>query len=146
MFIREIHERYEQLRHDIQRPLLPPQDLFLTVDQLFGAIRAFPQLRLQQEAAQSGVTIPVAPLPSLLVDHQAAQPLYRLVAWLRGGGIMPKERRILFTTETAGRREALTTLLGESSIHPKAYPSWEAFLNDNAPLGIVTALLTKVSI
>ena len=35
-FWTEINERYEQLRHDQTRPLLPPSEVFLTTDQMFG--------------------------------------------------------------------------------------------------------------
>jgi transcription-repair coupling factor (superfamily II helicase) len=43
-FWQEVNSRYEQLRHDIERPLLPPTELFLQANQVFAGFRRYPQL------------------------------------------------------------------------------------------------------
>ncbi len=47
-FWKEINERYEQLRHDIERPILAPKQLYVEVDALFTRLKEFPKILLQQ--------------------------------------------------------------------------------------------------
>lgn len=141
LFWQEISERYEQLRHDVERPILPVLDLFMSVDQFFGAIKAFPHLRLQAKPLldeRKGINLPLQSLPELFVDHQAPQPLHALGNWLSS-----ISARVLFCTETEGRGEVLAGLLKELSVYPKSYKSWQAFLADDAKLGMIAAPLEQ---
>ena len=45
-FWREIGERYEQRKHDRERPLLAPADVFQPVDALFAALKAYRQIQI----------------------------------------------------------------------------------------------------
>src|SRR5690554_6377900 len=42
---RDIQQRYEQRRYDIQRPILAPQQLYLSVDSIHGNFKALPRIR-----------------------------------------------------------------------------------------------------
>lgn len=140
-FSQEINERYEQLRWDVERPILPPNEVFLSTEQLFAEIGNFPQLQFQAE--------PVTPKnnnhnfathmpPELFTEHQAAQPLQRLSQWLES-----HEERVLFVAETAGRRDVLENLLSELKLSPKFFPHWQNFLADKVRYGITVAPLDR---
>lgn len=117
-FWEEIKERYEQLRHDRTRPLLPPQQLFLTAPDFFGTMNRF--ARIDVKSTTWGH-------PSLSVDHKSVEPLANLKLFLS-----TTSSRTLFCAESPGRRESLLTLLQKNNISPKAVPDWNTFLNNDS--------------
>ncbi len=152
-FWHEIAERYEQLRYDLTRPILPPVKVFIPVENLFGAIKAFPQLQLHFTTVPEkpySLNIAMQPPPEVAVDAQAEHPLHSLTTWLLQQEIIPElannadvKSRILFCAETAGRREVLESLLGNESIRPQFFTSWKMFLAATARIGIVIAPLEQ---
>ncbi|PIE41249.1 MAG: transcription-repair coupling factor [Gammaproteobacteria bacterium] len=148
-FWADCENRYEDLRYDILRPILPPQDLFLRVDHLFSAIKNFRRLIVSRDAVEEKpgrTNLPLTTPPELPINARAQSPLLKLEAYM----ISAKEtgKRVLFCAESAGRRETLLELLGRIRIHPTATESWEAFLQDTQlNHGIITGpLLTGLEI
>src|SRR6476646_4294392 len=45
-FWQDTRSRYTVLRGDLTNPVLPPQDLFLAADELFGALKRYPRVEL----------------------------------------------------------------------------------------------------
>ncbi|MFT3741160.1 MAG: transcription-repair coupling factor [Gammaproteobacteria bacterium] len=141
-FWSEVCERYEQLRYDIHRPLLPPLDVFLSVEQLFGHLKQYPKIALQTAAVESTAgtsNLFTEPFPDLAVDHQAPQPLHKLQTFLAES----RERRVLFCVDTEGRRQVLESLLYNLKISPKFYPDWQDFLAGTEPVAIILAPLEQ---
>ena len=67
--------RYENLRHDIHRPILPPDRLLAHPDELFTAMKAYPRIDFETgEVSSFGFSA----LPNLAVDDRASAPLARL--------------------------------------------------------------------
>lgn len=140
-FWQEVTERYEQHRYNPERPLLAPAEIFLPVEELFAAMKAFPQLQLQSEpVSEKSYSINFsAEIPAtLLVEHQAKQPLHHLADWL-----ITHNERVLFCAETAGRREVLEGLLSDLKIQPTFFPTWQSFLNDKADYGMTIAPIDR---
>lgn len=141
-FLEEVNTRYEQLRHDIHRPILPPPALFQPVETLFSNLKKFPQYQLKIEKLgaenQKYINFPAQSPPTFQIDHTAAQPLDPVANWL-----VATSQRVLFCVETAGRREVVTNLLSNIAVSPKFYTSWTDFLTDTAPIGIAIALLEQ---
>ena len=48
-FWEDTAERYEQRRHDAERPVLTPRELFLAPDELGGALAAYPRAIIREE-------------------------------------------------------------------------------------------------
>ena len=138
-FQREIEERYEQGRHDIQRPLLPPEALFLKPEELFGAVKrhASVLIRGDNEAGNAGVrefdTMLPAPLP---VDSRAPDPFVLLKRFL--GSF---DGRVLLVAESDGRRETLLELLRGHEIRPVLVDDWSAFVDADMALAMTVAPL-----
>lgn len=140
-FWEEINERYEQLRHDITRPILPPTELFQPTDNFFGELKKFPQYQLQTTAPPekaASMNYPSQSPPTFQIDHSVKQPLQPVAVYL-----METNKRVLFCAETEGRLEVLTSLLNNISVSPKFYASWSDFLNDISPIGITVAPLEQ---
>ncbi len=139
-FWHELNQRYEQLHFDITRPLLPPVNLFLTVDQLFGQMKNFARIQIDGPKPKIGIINHKSQeLPDLTIESKATKPLAKLENFV--GSVT--NQRILFCAESAGRREALLTLLKRINLAPKIYSGWQDFLADTTPLGICLGKLDR---
>lgn len=108
-FWNDIGQRYEDRRWDNTRPLLPPQQIYLPVEQLFAALGHYGAVRLQEAATDGGAgqhDLPIAALPELQLDHSKEQPMLALNQFLDSF-----TGRTLFVVESEGRREVLGGLL-----------------------------------
>ena len=143
-FWKEINERYEQLRHDVERPLLAPNQLYVDVDSLFNRLKEFPKISLQQVPAESSDTYHprIKDFPDLTVDYKADQSLERLNSFLLEFLKNPRAR-VLFCVESAGRREALLDLLNKFSIQAHRAETWQEFLSASQRVHITIAPLEE---
>ncbi|HTP94433.1 MAG TPA: transcription-repair coupling factor [Burkholderiales bacterium] len=60
-FWRDTGARFELLRGDHDHPLLPPSELFLTADALFGAIKRYPRIEISAAVAGAVTASPALP-------------------------------------------------------------------------------------
>jgi transcription-repair coupling factor (superfamily II helicase) len=139
-FWREIGDRYEQLRHDQERPLLPPVDVFLPVPETFAGLKSRPRINYQHFELEStqGINFATAAPPNLNLDVRATHPTAALEAFLASF-----KGRILFAAESTGRREYLLDLLRGHDIHPTLVENWAAFLDSDIQLAITVAPLEQ---
>ncbi|WP_417689583.1 transcription-repair coupling factor [Pseudidiomarina sp.] len=109
---RDIEQRYEQRRYDRLRPLLPPQQVFMAVDQLHGQFKQLPRIRafVPDDKPQPGLqTFATQTIGEVALNHQLKDPLQALRKKLNE--LFSAGYRVVFATETAGRRESLRDLL-----------------------------------
>ena len=144
-FWKDTLSRYEFLKHDLDRPILPPQELFLNVDEFFTSIKPHARLALEKEAADSPQFLPV---PDIAVHRRDADPLARLRALLVNG-----KSRVLICADSAGRKESIRQLLEESNsvtgsdgkalhvLKPDNFESVADFIKSNSRFGLATAPL-----
>jgi transcription-repair coupling factor (superfamily II helicase) len=138
-FRTEYLERFEIAQYHIDHPPLPPQRLFLDTQELFASLKRYPRAQLQHfelHEAKHGVNFATARPPSLALDGRASDPsaaLRRFVGEFSG--------RILFSAESAGRREALLETLRGCDIHPLAVKNWDEFVDGNAAIAVTVAPL-----
>ncbi len=138
-FCSEVANRYEQRRHDLERPILPPQQLFLKTSELFSQLNQLPLISMQHfehEEAAGKFNYATRKPPALAFDVRGQQPAKALLAFLADF-----KGRVLFAAESAGRREALLELLKGYDIHPRTFSSWQGFIDDSAKVGIAIAPL-----
>jgi len=140
-FWKDVRNRYEERRVDPERPLLPPAELFLPVDDCFARLKNWPRVVASQDDVESGVgreRFPAQVLPDLAIESKASQPLAALSKFL---GEFPG--RVLFTAESAGRREVLLELLERLKLRPKTLDSWQEFVDSKERLAITIAPLDE---
>lgn len=138
-FWKEIQMRYQQRAHDVTRPLLTPEQVFINTNTIFQKINTYSNIRIQSSAVgDSGneYNFKTHTIPPLTVDHKAGQPLSALEQFLKS-----YSGRVLFCAETMGRREVLLQLFNTFHFHPKQYFSWQEFLTDTEQYGITVAAL-----
>ncbi len=140
-FWSDVRNRYEERRVDPSRPLLPPAELFLPVEDCFARLKNWPRVVASQEDVDAGSgreRFPAQNLPNLAIEAKASQPLEALSNFL---GDFPG--RVLFTAESAGRREVLLELLERLKLRPKTVDSWPDFVASKERLAITIAPLDE---
>ncbi len=137
-FWQEINQRYEQLRHQKLRPILPPTQLFLQANQVFAECNNYRHINLSQEEKNIGIQFATSQPPSLAVDARALKPLAALTKF-----IQEFQGRILIAAETTGRRESLLTLFNKHGLKPKKVENWQDFLDSQAEFCITVAPLQQ---
>ncbi len=136
-FWQDIRSRYAERSGDIERPLLPPAELFIAIDEYHRALKEHPRIVIAAEDVSPGVgreRLPVQAFPDLSLDARAAEPLSKIKDFLA-----TYTGRTLFTVETAGRREVLLELLQRIEVVPIEVDSWVDFLTADTDLAICVA-------
>ena len=116
-FYQDIQQRFESRRVDPMRPLLPPEQLWVRIDEINRQLKNYPRITLKTEKVRSSVrqkNLAVAPLPELQIQSQQKEPLKLLRQFIE-----QFNGNILFSVETEGRRETLLDLLAPLKLKPK---------------------------
>jgi len=140
-FWNDVRNRYEERRVDPERPLLPPAELFMPVEDCFARLKLWPRVVASQQDVEPGIgreRFPAQPLPELAIESKASEPLGKLRQFLDG---FPG--RVLFTAESAGRREVLLELLARLKLRPQEVEGWGGFLASEGRLAIAIAPLDE---
>lgn len=138
-FWQEIEARYHSLRHDIERPILPPSQLFIPVETLLNGFEQYAHLHLQPAGEEKNcVHFATDTPPALTVDIRSQNPLAALKQFIDNF-----QGKILLTVESAGRREVLIELLQKHGVQPKVVDNWAAFLASTAMLNLTIAQLMQ---
>jgi len=123
-------ERYDQRAHDIERPVLPPAELYLSPEQLRGQLNK----RLRVEVVESGhahaVDAGTQPAPELPLNRKGEEPGTSLRRFLEN-----YPGRVLVAADSAGRREALLEMLAGAGLKPENVDGWPAFLRPTQAAG-----------
>ncbi len=128
-FWRQTGERYEQRRHDLERPLLPPDALYLSPDALRERLNQGARIEVCGESHPQGERAEVLasqPAPALPISARDQVPAGELKSFL---GHYPG--RVLIAADSAGRREALLEILRAAELEPEVLPDFQAFLGSN---------------
>jgi transcription-repair coupling factor (superfamily II helicase) len=138
----DVGGRYEDRRHDIERPVLRPSELFLEPDELEARLAGFASITLDAFKADielQGESSAVRNFPTtapreLRIDVRAEQPFAPLDAFLKAF-----EGRVLLAADSAGRREVLHEMLRVHQHTVSLVESWEAFAAGEARLALTVA-------
>ena len=148
-FWADTRERHKFFQADRERPVLPPEDLFLKPEAWFTLTGGFATLAVRgsgasanpaQAAEPGGSTngLWAKPLPDLGVDRGAPEPLKKLQAHLSA-----TRNRVLIVGESTGRRETLLELLRDNRIEPPSVASLAEFLAGTEHFAIAVAPLAE---
>lgn len=131
-FYQDAKQRYEQRKVDPMRPLLPPEKLWLNVDEVNRRLKSYPRITFKAEKVRSSVrqkNLPVAALPEVTIQSQQKEPLGQLRQFIEHF-----KGNVLFSVETEGRRETLLDLLSALKLKPKQIQSLEQIENEKFSL------------
>ncbi len=136
-FWTETRERHRFLQHDPERPLLPPEEIYLKQEEFFARCNQHAQLSIRGHEPVEWAR----PLPDLSVVRGGTDPLRKLEEQLQK--IRHQKNRLLILAESAGRRESLLELLREHRLEPPAIDTLAAFIASDHPYAISTAPLAS---
>jgi transcription-repair coupling factor (superfamily II helicase) len=125
---RETVERFEQRRHDIERPVLGPSEIIMQPDELRAAVKRFALVEvLVTKLDSTAESVPTANFatrapPQLRIDPRAAEPGAALGDFLNGF-----DGRVLLAAESAGRREVLLQVLRARHVGAVIVDDWRQF-------------------
>ena len=151
-FWQDTKDRYRLVQGDPERPALPPESLFLGIEQFYARANTYAQLAIKSGAnsptytgaeGKSDTEAPGSPyveletLPPMAAERGSEDPLARLKAHARN-----TQHRVLILAESDGRRESLLDFLRASGINPPAFDSLLDFQTSDEKFGIATAALS----
>ena len=144
-FWKDTLSRYEFLKHDLDRPILPPKELFLDVDEFFTTAKPYARLTLEKESTDKRQFLAV---PDISVHRRDADPISLLRKVVASEKI-----RVLVCSDSAGRKESIRQLFDESNsvagldgkplypLKPEGFDSIADFIKSDSLFGLVTAPL-----
>ncbi|MDE1894722.1 MAG: transcription-repair coupling factor [Xanthomonadaceae bacterium] len=131
-------ERYEQRAHDIERPVLPPAELYLPPEQLREQLNKRLRVELVDAGHEHAIDSGTRPAPELPLNRKGEEPCVSLSHFL---GSYPG--RVLIAADSPGRREALIQTLAAAGLKPALVEHWSSFVPaeasaDTAPRFAIT--------
>lgn len=135
-------DRYEQRRHDVERPILAPEAIYLGHKQIQQELHGFNTVitrRFEFESRKKGTVNAPTEAPGLFpVEARSERPMGALQDFLgKFSG------RVLFVAESTGRREALLDQLVGNRLTPETVDGWSAFLDSERNLCLTTAAIDR---
>ena len=134
-FWTDTDSRFRFLKADRERPILPPESLFLKDEQFFILAKPHGSLVISRnyDGAASELS---APIPNVAVNRHTEDPLTNLRAYLMQSG-----QRVMICAESNGRRETLQQYFTEYDLALASVEGYEGFLASDAKLALGVAPL-----
>ena len=142
----EIEKRYEQLRHDRTYPILAPQDIFISPDQILTLINNHPQIiinsedhKVKDDESRTVYCFKTKKYDDILAGNDTKTKIYSLQTTIN----LHPDIRILFVAESTGRREALLEILRSINLSPIPVNSWQEFTQSSSKTAITVAQIEQ---
>ncbi len=137
----EISQRYEQLRHDLERPIMRPDEIVLPPQETRDRLARYTRVALNSgKFAETGQAVEFAAkaLPDLSLKIRQEEPAAALQAYLE-----QHTGRVLFLADSPGRREYILEVLKPFQITPKPVKDWHGFGSSKAAVCISVAPIER---
>lgn len=133
-FAKDTASRYQFLKSDYERPVLPPSELFLQAEALHEHLKNFPRLALVNDPDNRDILA----APDVSISRRADDPVQKLRQVLSTAA----HARVVLCADSHGRRETILQMLAEHRITPDAQTeSVSTFLDSDAHFAITVAPL-----
>lgn len=126
-------QRWEQRRHDIERPVMDPTELYFNARDAQRQLDDFDTVSLleTESPGASAAHYETQAAPDLHIHDRGNEPAAALLGFTRD---FPG--RIMFAADTTGRREVLSETLRAFGIQPQRFESWTAFQKSGVRIGL----------
>jgi transcription-repair coupling factor (superfamily II helicase) len=135
----DTQSRYRFLKADRERPILPPDELFLSDEAFFTLAKPYPRWVVTKDAdsaASEGSSALSSPIPNIAVNRRMDDPLANLRAYLE-----QNDGRVMICAESNGRRETLQQYFNEYNLALVPVEDFEGFRASSATLALGVAPL-----
>ncbi|MEO1244516.1 MAG: transcription-repair coupling factor [Pseudomonadota bacterium] len=133
----EIAERYTLASLDPERPVLSPAETFHSMADVFAGLNGRRSARYANRSlpdARATVNLPTRLPPALRIEARYDDAAAALLGFLE-----TFDGRVLFTTDSAGRREQLFELLAGRHLDLARYDTWGEFVGGSTRIGVAVA-------
>lgn len=140
-FWKEIHRRYEDRRHNVDQPILPPDEIFIQPNQIFENINGFPRIIVGHEVIEEksgAINLPTEQPAKLAVDPKSEQPFHVVKKYIDHAN-----HPVLLVAESAGRRETLKDALRSSLGEIPVVENFAQFQDKQFSIAITSAPLDR---
>ncbi|MHA4871228.1 transcription-repair coupling factor [Duganella sp. PWIR1] len=127
--------RYRFIKADRERPIMAPEELFLSDEQFFVMAKPYPQIAIRNNP-DAGASELSAPVPDIAVNRHLEDPLTNLRAYLMQSG-----SRVMICAESNGRRETLQQYFNEYHLALAPVEGYDGFAASDAKLALGVAPL-----
>ncbi|MFL6674153.1 MAG: transcription-repair coupling factor [Massilia sp.] len=131
----DTESRYRFLKTDRERPILPPEELFLGAEQFFTLAKPHGRWAIAKDAGAPASELS-APVPDIAVNRRLEDPLANLRSYL-----MRADARVMICAESNGRRETLQQYFNEYKLDLAAVDGFEGMRASNARVALGVAPL-----
>ena len=135
----EILDRYELCSLDPERPILSPTETFHTLENIQARVRDNARIRYSAQSLaenKRNTNLATRLPPALKIEARYEDPASALMKFMQE---FPGQ--ILFTTESAGRREQIFDLLSGRGVDLARVDAWSHFLDQDERIGVAIAPL-----
>lgn len=139
-FIQETKARYQQLAHDITRPILPAEAIYLTVDSFFQQLKNHRKICWRADnfiGKSNTVNFFCESLPAIEVAQKGADAWSKLEEFCQ-----EFSGKIMIHAESPGRMEIILELLAGINLKPHFVANWQAALTSPESLIITVSALS----
>ncbi|MHA3116213.1 transcription-repair coupling factor [Acinetobacter sp. ANC 4635] len=140
-FWQDVYRRYEDRRHNVDQPLLSPEDLFLNPQQILEQVNHFRRIVVSVDpiAEKAGaINLATDAPPKLPVDAKLERPFSHVKHYVDAVSYP-----VLLVAESAGRRETLKDALRSSFGDIPQVDSFQQFLKEQYSIAITNAPLDR---
>lgn len=140
-FWKEVMRRYEDRRHNMDQPILPPEELFISPNHLLSALNQFPRMLVSAEVVEEkagALNLKTEQPPKLPVDPKKEKPFTAVKKYIDDAN-----HPVLLVAESAGRRESLKDALRSSLGEIPSVESFEQFKTSQFAIAITNAPLDR---
>ena len=131
-FWAQTRNRYEQRRHDLERPLVPPDELYLAPDALRERLNKSARIEVcgpEHPRREEALALGDQPVPVLPLAAKDAEPAAAVKSFLSS-----YTGRVLVAADSPGRREALMEVMQAAGLIPEVISDFSAFVASPLPL------------
>ena len=133
-----VSSRHQSLAHDIERPVLAPEALYLNPEALNQHLNQRPRIALGPDFKHRA-QFNCPPLPPLEANARLKQPAQALLDFIA----QQTDARILFTAESAGRRTLFEEFLTRAGIPTQDCADWAGFCARECQFGLTIAPIDR---
>jgi len=123
----ETSKRFKLYAHDLERPIISPDQLLMKRDVFFKSISNYENLKKKNNLSLTN-------LPNIGINRSDDLPLRKLKDF-----IAKSNRKVLICSESLGRRETLSELLVESDLSFDLVDSWENFQTSGSLISLTVS-------
>ncbi|MFB9245102.1 transcription-repair coupling factor [Massilia antarctica] len=134
----DTESRYRFLKADRDRPILAPDELFLSDENFFTLAKSYGRWVLTKDADLQASELS-APIPNIAVNRRIDDPLTNLRAYLLQN--QQHDSRVMICAESNGRRETLQQYFNEYNLALVPVEGFAGFVQSDARLALGVAPL-----